>query len=59
MLLGGCYAPPIVMRADADYSQAGGFYANAGNPGGWAGNVSQDTAEAEVGDNGWTIAVPT
>ena len=44
---------------DADYSQAGGFYANAGNPGGWAGNVSQDTAEAEVGDNGWTIAVPT
>jgi len=44
---------------DADYSNAGGFYANAGNPGGWAGNVSQDTAEAEVGDNGWTIAVPT
>lgn len=43
---------------DADYSNAGGFWSNAANPGGWAGNSSEDTAEAEVGDNGWTIAPP-
>lgn len=44
----------------ADYSQAAGtaYWANAANPGMWAGNVSGDTAEAEVGDNGWTIAPP-
>lgn len=61
-LRGGTQGENIVCGnyfGDADYSNAGGFYANAGNPGGWAGNVSQDTAEAEVGDNGWTIAVPT
>lgn len=43
---------------DADYSQPGGFWANAANPGSWAGNTSEDTAEAEVGDNAWTIAPP-
>lgn len=41
-----------------DYSNTGGYYANAANPGNWIGNVAQDTAEAEVGDNGWTIAIP-
>ena len=42
----------------ADYSQAGGFYPNAANPGGWVGNTSADIAEAEVADNGITIAPP-
>jgi hypothetical protein len=41
-----------------DYSNTGGYYANAGNPGNWIGNIAEDIAEAEVGDNGWTIAVP-
>jgi hypothetical protein len=44
---------------DADYSNVGGFFANAGAPGGWSGNSSEDVLEAEVGDNGWTIAPPT
>jgi len=43
---------------NADYSNPGGFYANAANPGGWSGNRSQDTAEAEVGDNGFTVLPP-
>lgn len=61
-LRGGTQGESIVCGncfGDADYSNVGGFYANAGNPGGWAGNSSEDTAEAEVGDNGWTIAPPT
>jgi len=41
-----------------DYSQPGGYWANAGAPGCWAGNFSEDTAEAEVGDNGLTTAPP-
>ena len=41
-----------------DYSNTGGYYANAANPGNWVGNVAEDVAEAEVGDNGFTIAVP-
>ena len=41
-----------------DYSNAGGYYANAGTPGSWAGNIAEDTAEAEVADNGFTIAPP-
>ncbi len=43
---------------DADYSNVGGFWANAANPGGWSGNSSDDVAEAEVGDNGMTIGPP-
>lgn len=43
---------------DADYSQAGGFWPNAANPGGWAGNTSEDTAEGEVDGSGWTNAPP-
>lgn len=41
-----------------DYSNTGGYYANAANPGHWVGNIAEDVAEAEVGDNGWTIAAP-
>lgn len=41
-----------------DYSNTGGYYANAANPGMWVGNVAEDVAEPEVADNGFTIAVP-
>ncbi len=60
-LRGGSLGQNIVTGnafGDGDYSQAGGFYPNAANPGGWAGNTSEDVAEAEVGDNGWTILPP-
>ncbi len=39
-----------------DYSIVGGYVAAATDE--WGGNVSMDTAEAEVGDNGWTVARP-
>jgi hypothetical protein len=41
-----------------DYSNAGGYWANAANPGTWMGNFADDIAEAEVGDNALTIAPP-
>lgn len=41
-----------------DYSNTGGYYAHAGDPGMWVGNYAEDLLEAEVGDNGVTIAVP-
>lgn len=41
-----------------DYSNTGGYYANAGAPGNWVGNSAEDTLEGEVADNGFTIAVP-
>lgn len=41
-----------------DYSNTGGYWANAANPGLWVGNISDDLLEAEVGDNGQTIAPP-
>jgi hypothetical protein len=41
-----------------DYSNAGGYYAHAGDPGMWVGNFAEDVAEAEVGDNGITVAPP-
>ncbi len=40
------------------YSQAGGYYANAGTPGNWVGNSAEDVASPQVGDNGLTVAVP-
>lgn len=43
---------------EGDYSNTGGYYANAGAPGNWVGNVAEDVAEAEVADNGFTVAVP-
>jgi hypothetical protein len=43
---------------NGDYSNAGGYYAHAADPGNWFGNIAEDILEAEVGDNGWTIAVP-
>ena len=41
-----------------DYSNTGGYYANAANPGNWVGNFAEDVAEGEVADNGVTVAVP-
>lgn len=41
-----------------DYSNTGGYHANAGAPGNWVGNFAEDLLEAEVADNGLTIAVP-
>lgn len=41
-----------------DYSNAGGYYAHAGDPGNWVGNLAEDVAEPEVGDNGLTVAPP-
>ena len=41
-----------------DYSNTGGYWANAANPGNWVGNTAEDVAEAEVADNGLTVAVP-
>jgi len=41
-----------------DYSNAGGYYANAANPGMWGGNIAEDVLEAEVSDSGFTIAPP-
>jgi hypothetical protein len=41
-----------------DYSNTGGYYANAVAPGNWVGNSAEDVAEGEVADNGWTIAPP-
>jgi hypothetical protein len=41
-----------------DYSNAGGYYANAGSPGMWGGNIAEDVLEAEVSDSGLTIAPP-
>ena len=41
-----------------DYSNTGGYYAHAANPGSWVGNQAEDVLEAEVGDNGMTIAPP-
>ena len=40
------------------YSNAGGYYANAGTPGMWVGNMAEDVASLQVGDNGYTVAVP-
>lgn len=41
-----------------DYSNVGGYYANAVNPGMWVGNLAEDTAEGEVEASGWTNAPP-
>ena len=41
-----------------DYSNTGGYYANAGAPGNWSGNFAEDLLEPEVADNGITIAPP-
>jgi len=40
-----------------DYSIAGGYRGGAADV--WIGNFADDVAEAEVGDNGLTLAVPT
>jgi hypothetical protein len=40
------------------YSNAGGYYANAGAPGNWVGNIAEDVASPQVADNGFTVAVP-
>lgn len=59
-LRGGSQGENIVVDNyfSGDYSNTGGYYANAANPGNWVGNYAEDVAEAEVGDNGITVAVP-
>lgn len=68
------YAPTIVCRTTdlagggnsnlvtknmmpGDFSVVGGYVATATDS--WVGNAADDVAEAEVGDNGLTIAIPT
>ncbi len=41
-----------------DYSNAGGYWANAAAPGSWVGNVADDILEPEVSASGFTVAVP-
>ena len=41
-----------------DYSHTGGYWANAGSPGMWVGNIAEDVAEGEVADNGFTTLPP-
>ena len=41
-----------------DYSQPGGYWDGAAGAGCWIGNLTPDVAEAEVGDNGFTILPP-
>jgi len=43
---------------EGDYANAGGYYANAGAPGNWVGNIAEDVASPQVADNGFTVAVP-
>jgi len=59
-LRGGSQGKNIVTENTfcGDYSNTGGYYAHAGAPGMWVGNIAEDVAEAEVGDNGFTVAVP-
>ena len=41
-----------------DYSNAGGYTAEGAGTDNWVGNVAADVLEAEVADNGFTIAQP-
>jgi len=41
-----------------DYSNPGGYYANAGSPDNWVGNFAEDVAEGEVSDSGITVLPP-
>ena len=43
---------------EGDFSIVGGYLGNVAHPDFWSGNVSNDLLEAEVGDNGLTIAPP-
>jgi len=43
---------------DGDYSNTGGYTAEGSGNDNWVGNFAYDVAEAEVGDNGITIAQP-
>jgi len=42
-----------------DFSNVGGYYGSTAVAENWVGNFAEDTAEAEVGDNGITIGPPT
>lgn len=43
---------------DGDYSNAGGYTAGSAGTDNWVGNIVFDVAEAEVGDNGFSITQP-
>ena len=59
-LRGGSQGKNIVVNNHfcGDYSHPGGYYAHAVSPGNWVGNFAEDVAEAQVADNGITIAPP-
>lgn len=60
-LRGGSLGKNIVVGnyfGGADYAQPGGYWDGAAGAGTWVGNFTEDVAEAEVGDNGVTIAPP-
>ena len=40
------------------YSNAGGYYDSVGVPGMWVGNMAEDVASLQVGDNGYTVLPP-
>ena len=40
------------------YSNAGGYWDSVGTPGMWIGNIAEDVASPQVGDNGYTVASP-
>jgi len=44
---------------EGDYSNLGGYWDHATIPGSWVGNIAEDVAEAEVADNGFTVAPPS
>ncbi len=41
---------------EGDYSNTGGYIAGTHDM--WVGNICSDTAETEVGDNGFSVAIP-
>lgn len=59
-LRGGSRGENIVTENtfSGDYSNAGGYWANAANPGNWVGNFCEDVAELEVADNGVSVLPP-
>ena len=61
-LRGGTVGRNIVTQnlMPGDFSNVGGYWDTGGADAGyWIGNYADDVAEAEVGDNGLTIAPPT
>ena len=56
--MGTGYNQVVGNYLDGDYSNTGGYTAEGSGNDNWVGNFAFDVGEAEVGDNGITIAVP-